>query len=113
MIQFADVPFLRGHESAARDQFDAMRSVRRFELAVLLLIQFDKLMTDRALSVPHFQPILDIRSGKVTGYEVLGRSNLFGLKTPRDMFLAASEFISKPNSAPCCVSPGLELCAAG
>ena len=54
----------------------------------LALIQFDQLVTERAV-VPHFQPIVDMRDGRVFGYEVLGRSRLFGLKDPGSMFAAA------------------------
>ncbi|QDU30549.1 Phytochrome-like protein cph2 [Anatilimnocola aggregata] len=89
LIQFADVPFRVGMKVPVGTSSTLCDPSGASERA-LSLIQFDKLMTDRAV-VPHFQPILDIRSGKVTGYEVLGRSNLFGLKTPRDMFLAASQ----------------------
>ena len=39
--------------------------------------------------MPHFQPIVDMRDGRVFGYEVLGRSRLFGLKDPGSMFAAA------------------------
>jgi EAL domain-containing protein (putative c-di-GMP-specific phosphodiesterase class I) len=54
----------------------------------LALIQFDQLVTERAI-VPHFQPIVEMLDGRVLGYEVLGRSRLFGLKDPRSMFAAA------------------------
>jgi EAL domain-containing protein (putative c-di-GMP-specific phosphodiesterase class I) len=54
----------------------------------LALIQFDQLVSERAV-VPHFQPIVDMHDGRVLGYEVLGRSRLFGLKDPRAMFAAA------------------------
>lgn len=42
--------------------------------------------------VPFFQPIvnLEVAHQPVVGYEVLGRSRLFGLKTPAQMFAAAS-----------------------
>ena len=43
--------------------------------------------------VPHFQPVFDI-SGTAQqniGYEVLGRSRLFGLKTPDQMFATATD----------------------
>ncbi|HMO83503.1 MAG TPA: EAL domain-containing protein [Lacipirellulaceae bacterium] len=53
------------------------------------MIQFDKLMSERAV-VPHFQPIVDYRHMDVTGYEILGRSRLFGLNTPHAMFSAAA-----------------------
>lgn len=55
----------------------------------LSLIQFDKLMTERAV-VPHFQPIVSMRSKLPLGYEILGRSRLFGLTDPQTMFGAAA-----------------------
>lgn len=55
----------------------------------LALIQFDKLVTDREV-LPHYQPIVDIASGETIGYEILGRSRLFGLTTPDAMFGAAA-----------------------
>jgi EAL domain-containing protein (putative c-di-GMP-specific phosphodiesterase class I) len=44
--------------------------------------------------VPYFQPIYDISNAEKqrVGYEVLGRSRLFGLKTPDQMFAAATDF---------------------
>jgi EAL domain-containing protein (putative c-di-GMP-specific phosphodiesterase class I) len=54
----------------------------------LALIQFDQLMTQRAVS-PHYQPIVALEDGRVLGYEVLARSRFFGLKDPRSMFAAA------------------------
>jgi EAL domain-containing protein (putative c-di-GMP-specific phosphodiesterase class I) len=54
----------------------------------LALIQFDQLMTQRAVA-PHYQPIVNMRDGGVLGYEVLARSRFFGLKDPRSMFAAA------------------------
>ncbi len=54
----------------------------------LALIQFDQLMTQRAVS-PHFQPIVSMNDRTVLGYEVLARSRFFGLKDPHSMFAAA------------------------
>ena len=54
----------------------------------LALIQFDQLMTQRAVS-PHFQPIVAMCDRGVLGYEVLARSRFFGLKDPHSMFAAA------------------------
>lgn len=54
------------------------------------LMQFDKLMSQRAV-VPYFQPVVVMATGERVGYEVLGRSRLWGLQTPKDMFLAASQ----------------------
>jgi EAL domain-containing protein (putative c-di-GMP-specific phosphodiesterase class I) len=54
----------------------------------LALIQFDQLMTQRAVT-PHFQPIVSMSDRTVIGYEVLARSRFFGLKDPHSMFAAA------------------------
>jgi EAL domain-containing protein (putative c-di-GMP-specific phosphodiesterase class I) len=55
----------------------------------LALIQFDKLMTERAVS-PHYQPIVSMDERRTLGYEVLGRSPLFGLSSPHSMFATAA-----------------------
>ena len=54
--------------------------------------RFHRLLRDGV--VPYFQPIYDISKSKRQriGYEVLGRSRLFGLKTPDQMFAAATDF---------------------
>lgn len=54
------------------------------------LTQFDRLMSDRAV-VPYFQPIVTLDEHGTLAFEVLGRSRLFGLRSPREMFLAAAQ----------------------
>jgi EAL domain-containing protein (putative c-di-GMP-specific phosphodiesterase class I) len=54
----------------------------------LALIQFDQLMTQRAVT-PHFQPIVMMEDRTTWGSEVLARSRFFGLKDPHSMFAAA------------------------
>jgi len=56
----------------------------------LAMIQFEKLISDGGL-YPHFQPIVQLEDQSFVGYEVLGRSRLFGLQTPQEMFHAASQ----------------------
>lgn len=56
----------------------------------LALFQFSKLMADRAVN-PHFQPVVEIRTSRIIGYEVLGRSRLVGLQSAVAMFRAASQ----------------------
>lgn len=56
----------------------------------LSLAQFDKLLKEHAV-VPHYQPIVSLPEGTTVGYETLARSRLFGLHSPKDMFLAASQ----------------------
>jgi EAL domain-containing protein (putative c-di-GMP-specific phosphodiesterase class I) len=55
----------------------------------LAMIQFERLISDGGL-YPHFQPIVNLEDQSRIGYEVLGRSRLFGLQTPHEMFHAAS-----------------------
>ena len=86
LLQFAEVVFRVRLDSS---QFDSKTIAGDSADRALALIQFDKLMSDRAV-LPHFQPILDYRDMQVVGYEILGRSRLFGLSTPHAMFSAAA-----------------------
>ena len=56
----------------------------------LALAQFDKLMSDRKVT-PYYQPIVDLATEATIGYEVLGRSPLYGVRTPKAMFRAAAK----------------------
>jgi EAL domain-containing protein (putative c-di-GMP-specific phosphodiesterase class I) len=56
----------------------------------LALVQFERLISDGGLFT-HYQPIVQLADRSATGYEVLGRSRLFGLQSPYEMFLAASQ----------------------
>ncbi|HEX6960775.1 MAG TPA: FHA domain-containing protein, partial [Lacipirellula sp.] len=86
LLQFAEVVFRvgldRGHVEARTIAGDSSDRA-------LALIQFDKLMSEKAV-LPHFQPIVDYKTGETAGYEILGRSRLFGLNTPHAMFSAAA-----------------------
>lgn len=86
LLQFAEVVFRVGIESG---RYDSKTIAGDSSDRALALIQFDKLMSDKAI-VPHFQPIIAFRDLRVEGYEVLGRSRLFGLTTPQSMFSAAA-----------------------
>jgi EAL domain-containing protein (putative c-di-GMP-specific phosphodiesterase class I) len=86
LLQFAEVVFRVGLESNQRDLKTVAGDSSDRALA---LIQFDKLMSERAV-VPHFQPIIAYGNGRVEGYELLGRSRLFGLVSPHSMFSAAA-----------------------
>jgi EAL domain-containing protein (putative c-di-GMP-specific phosphodiesterase class I) len=56
----------------------------------LALVQFERLISDGGLST-HYQPIIQLSDRKVIGYEILVRSRLFGLQSPYEMFMAASQ----------------------
>ena len=58
--------------------------------SALAMIQFERLISDGGL-YPHFQPLVRLDDQSRIGYEVLGRSRLFGLQTPYEMFNAASQ----------------------
>ncbi len=57
----------------------------------MLLLQLDRLLVDREV-VPHFQPIVSLSDNSNFGYEILGRSRLFGLQTPKAIFDIAGMF---------------------
>lgn len=56
----------------------------------LALIQFERLISDGGL-LPYFQPLVRLVDRERIGFEILGRSRLFGLQTPQEMFQAASQ----------------------
>jgi EAL domain-containing protein (putative c-di-GMP-specific phosphodiesterase class I) len=87
VVQFSDMAFRIGREDACwnTQNITAMAGDR-----AMVLIQFEKLIEGQGL-VPHFQPIVRLQNLEVMGYEVLGRSSLFGLKKPSEMFQVAEQ----------------------
>jgi EAL domain-containing protein (putative c-di-GMP-specific phosphodiesterase class I) len=55
---------------------------------VMAACQFDKLF-EPGISVPYFQPIVQMGDGQPVGYEVLARCLLEGLRSPYEMFSVA------------------------
>lgn len=55
----------------------------------LAVSQFDKLLLDGRL-VPYYQPIVAARGAATLAYEVLARSGMFGLRTPKELFRTAA-----------------------
>jgi EAL domain-containing protein (putative c-di-GMP-specific phosphodiesterase class I) len=86
LVQFAQIVFRAGIQTELRDSRTIQDDAADRALA---LIQFDKLMTERAVT-PHFQPIVEMQEMESIGYELLGRSRLFGLTSPAAMFSAAA-----------------------
>ena len=87
LLQFASIVFrvcekhqITEHQTIQQDNCDQ----------ALALIQFDRLIESGAF-IPYFQPIIDMKDQSRIGYEVLGRSRIFGLQTPYEMFNAASQ----------------------
>ncbi|HUY32751.1 MAG TPA: EAL domain-containing protein [Pirellulales bacterium] len=87
LVQFANMAFRICRQAAHYDTHTVHENVCDRAMA---LVQFDKLMADRA-ATPFFQPIVSMTTSEVVAYEVLGRSRLFGLETPKDMFRVAAQ----------------------
>jgi EAL domain-containing protein (putative c-di-GMP-specific phosphodiesterase class I) len=76
----------------------------------LAMMQFDRLMSDGGM-VPFFQPIVDLHENcRTVGYEILGRSRLFGLKTPAEMFSAAAKLNLEAELSCTMRHYGIQLC---
>lgn len=86
LLQVAEIVFRVGRD---RGYVDCKTIADDSANQALALIQFDKLIAERAV-LPHFQPIVEMRSERTVGFEMLGRSPLFGLGTPHAMFSAAA-----------------------
>lgn len=87
LVQFADIPFrVRRHST----QLDRQTVHEDLCDQALALVQFDKLMTNNSV-IPVYQPIIDLADNSLIGYEVLARSEVFGLETPTAMFRAAAQ----------------------
>jgi EAL domain-containing protein (putative c-di-GMP-specific phosphodiesterase class I) len=88
LIQFADVALRIQRQAAHLSTATLQEDVYDQALA---LVQFDRLMSERQVT-PYYQPIVDLESSEPIGYEVLGRSRLYGIETPGAMFRAAAKF---------------------
>ena len=87
LVQFANVAFRLRQQVAHGDQHTVQEDACDRALA---LVQFDKLMAERAVT-PFFQPIVTMATQEVVSYEILARSRLFGLEMPKDMFEVATQ----------------------
>ena len=87
MIQFADLPFRLTRSPNANLSHTRRKDACDHALAI---VQFDQLLTGKCI-IPHYQPIVELASGKVVAYEALARSRLIGLETPNVMFSAAAQ----------------------
>lgn len=71
-------------------------------------VQFDKLISRPGIE-PHFQPIVDLSTGKFTGFEVLSRSHFIGLETPAKMFRVAAQRTSEAALSRVCRLEGMRV----
>ncbi|QDS96397.1 Putative cyclic-di-GMP phosphodiesterase AdrB [Roseimaritima multifibrata] len=88
LVHFAEAPFRIRRQSASSHTMGTI--AENVCDQALALVQFDRLM-DQRLVVPHFQSILDLRTRKSVGFEVLGRGRVFGLESVGAMFQAAEQ----------------------
>lgn len=88
LLQFGNVIF-QVTNSESLTALDACTIETNASDSALAMVQFDKLMSRRAI-VPYFQPIVSLDSRVSNACEVLGRSRLFGVHTPAAMFQAAT-----------------------
>ena len=88
IIQFATIVFRVGSDNTE----SVGNTIAEGDVCdqALAIIQFERLISDGGL-YPHFQPIVTLKDQQRIGYEVLGRSRLFGLNSPHEMFTAASQ----------------------
>ncbi len=88
LIQFAKM-ILRVGRTAREDEATNTIQENVGDKA-LSVMQLERLITDGGL-FPHFQPIVRLADQEKIGFEILGRSRLFGLQSPQEMFSAASQ----------------------
>ena len=88
LIHLATLVFRVGHRCEGNTVFNTVHEDACDK--ALAMIQFERLISDGGL-YPHFQPIVTLQNQERIGYEVLGRSRLFGLQSPYEMFAAASQ----------------------
>lgn len=89
LLQFADTAFRVCSETLSIEN-RTVNNVEQMADDAFSLVQFDKLIHQQSV-VPHYQPLVTLPTRDVFGYEVLGRSKLVGMETPKAMFLAASQ----------------------
>lgn len=86
LVQFADLAFRVLRQSVTTNSATESQDVCDQAQS---LVMFDRLMSERAV-VPHYQPLVDLRTQETIGYEVLGRSRIPHLESPAAMFSAAA-----------------------
>jgi EAL domain-containing protein (putative c-di-GMP-specific phosphodiesterase class I) len=105
LMQFADTEFRVQREPAVSPG----RTVTELTISgSWVLSKFDVLMNGTAL-IPYFQPLVALSDQCVVGYEVLARSELAGLKTPREMFEMAARLNREEELSRACRQEGVRV----
>ncbi|MGI9519608.1 MAG: EAL domain-containing protein [Pirellulaceae bacterium] len=111
-VQFAAVVFQVSNASNSVNISGEVRTpgeAHEEAVETLQKLQFERLFSGGV--VPFFQPIvrIDQDSQVIEGFEVLGRSRLFGLRTPKQMFEAASRMEMEAELSRVLRRQGIEL----
>ncbi|MGH7200660.1 MAG: EAL domain-containing protein, partial [Planctomycetaceae bacterium] len=108
LIEFADMEFRIGREHAQSS--DAIRATIQTDSLnqAWALSQFDMLMNQQRV-VPYYQPLVDLEDQTTIGYEVLARSDLPGLSSPRDMFAMAERLNQETRLSELCRRNGVSI----
>jgi EAL domain-containing protein (putative c-di-GMP-specific phosphodiesterase class I) len=112
-VRLADGDMLQFASEVFRLQFDGHGTVTATVATAhcdraMLLLQLDRLLVERQVE-PHFQPIVSMCDDCLFGYEILGRSRLFGLEMPTKIFEVAAMFDLEPDVSELFRSVGLSL----
>jgi EAL domain-containing protein (putative c-di-GMP-specific phosphodiesterase class I) len=114
ILQFATMAFRVSRTEHFSEDSNEVGTIHEdtFDQA-MAMVQLERLISDRSV-VPFFQPILriDDSSTPLTGYEVLGRSQVSGLSSPQEMFKTASQLSLETELSRVFRLQGLELSQA-
>ncbi len=112
-VQFAAALFQVSCDHDPSSSVAPRAGVNDDALAKMQDTQFDRLFKGGV--VPFFQPIvrIDEDARTIVGFEVLGRSRLFGLRTPAQMFAAASRMEMEAELSRALRNQGIEVASNG
>lgn len=105
MLQFADVPLKVSHLVRKSESRTASHDCVDHALS---RVEFERLLAE-GLVIPHFQPIVDLETNEIVGFEVLGRSEVAGLETPALMFDAAADLQKEAELSNLLRTKGVEI----
>jgi EAL domain-containing protein (putative c-di-GMP-specific phosphodiesterase class I) len=111
IVQFATVVFRVSRTEHFEEDANELGTIHEdtYDQA-MAMVQLERLINDRAV-VPYFQPIVrvDDSTNPLSGYEVLGRSDVLGMTHPREMFHTASQLNLETELSRVFRMQGLEL----
>lgn len=104
VIRFAEFEFVVGRNQVQEAMMTQVCSSTDW---IETLTLFHRLITERAV-VPYFQPIVRMTDKLPIGYEVLARSTVPGLTSPREMFETAEQMNLADKLSVLCREAGIE-----